>query len=57
MIFFSINVFSYCCICKKPFGTGAFARYPNDVLTHIDCVKNKHICPLTGKNFKTLSGS
>ena len=26
----------------------AFVRYPNGVLIHMKCMKNKNICPVTG---------
>ncbi|KAJ9595158.1 hypothetical protein L9F63_013516, partial [Diploptera punctata] len=46
---------NYCCVCKKPFSDGNFARYPNDVVTHVSCARHNNICPLTGKNFKSLT--
>ncbi|PSN49859.1 hypothetical protein C0J52_14136 [Blattella germanica] len=46
---------NYCCVCKKPFSDGTFARYPNNVVTHIACARHSSICPLTGKNFKSLA--
>lgn len=46
---------NYCCVCKKPFSDGNFARYPNDVVTHVSCTRQSNICPLTGKNFKNLT--
>lgn len=51
----SLHESNYCCVCKKPFVDGSFARYPNNVLTHVACARHRSICPLTGKNFKTLT--
>jgi hypothetical protein len=49
---FSIQPSSYCCVCKKRFEvTSGFVRYPNGVLTHSLCAKNKNVCPLTGRLF------
>lgn len=50
---FSIQNASYCCVCKKKFvATDGFVRYPNGVLTHVNCATNRQICPLTGHLFK-----
>lgn len=40
-----------CPLCNRPILPGLFARYPNNVLVHVPCMKNKHIDPLTGRNF------
>lgn len=42
---------SYCVICQKPFRNSEFARYPNGVIIHIECVKDQNICPITGQIF------
>ncbi len=44
---------SYCMACKKSFNKDLkFARYPNGVIVHYpECVKDKRICPVTGKMF------
>jgi vacuolar protein sorting-associated protein 3 len=39
-------------VCKKPFLDGSFARYPNNVITHINCAKQNDVCPLTGRVFR-----
>lgn len=46
---------SSCAVCGKGFSEPAFARYPNGVVTHIACAKNKSVCPITGKLFRTVS--
>ncbi|XP_069694581.1 transforming growth factor-beta receptor-associated protein 1-like isoform X2 [Periplaneta americana] len=51
----SLHENNYCCVCKKPFSDGNFARYPNNVITHVACARHNNICPLTGKNFKSLT--
>jgi len=40
-----------CPVCNLPFSDAAFVRYPNGIVTHIKCSKNKTICPVTGKWF------
>ena len=48
------NHFSFyrtCPVCNLPFSDAAFVRYPNGIVTHIKCSKNKTICPVTGKWF------
>lgn len=42
---------NYCCVCKKPFSDLKFARYPNDVITHVECGRLANVCPLTGHCF------
>ena len=42
---------SYCVICKKTFQDCQFARYPNGVIVHIQCMKDPKVCPLTGQLF------
>lgn len=42
-----------CAVCNRPFSDTSFVRYPNGVLTHRQCAKNKHVCPVTGKLFST----
>lgn len=49
---FTIHPSSYCCVCKRRFEvTSGFVRYPNGVITHPLCAKNKNVCPLTGHLF------
>lgn len=42
-----------CAVCNKTFNEPSFVRYPNGIITHIHCAKNKHVCPVTGKLFST----
>ena len=42
---------SYCVVCKKSFANCQFARYPNGVVVHIECMRDPKICPLTGQIF------
>ncbi|KAF4527983.1 hypothetical protein B566_EDAN016638 [Ephemera danica] len=48
---------NYCCVCKKAFSDGSFARFPNNVITHVACAKQNNVCPLTGKCFKEAFSS
>lgn len=48
---FLITADTTCPICTRPIQPGMFARYPNNVLVHVPCMKNKNIDPLTGRNF------
>ena len=41
-----------CPLCSRAFGDSAFMRYPNGVIVHTHCAKDKHVCPVTGKIFK-----
>lgn len=50
---FLILFFRMCAVCSRAFNDTAFVRYPNGVVTHVHCAKNKHICPVTGKLFST----
>uniref|UniRef100_A0A3Q3C9K9 VPS39 subunit of HOPS complex n=1 Tax=Haplochromis burtoni TaxID=8153 RepID=A0A3Q3C9K9_HAPBU len=34
-----------CRVCKKKIGNSAFARYPNGVVVHYFCCKDRNICP------------
>ncbi|CAI8050652.1 Transforming growth factor-beta receptor-associated protein 1 [Geodia barretti] len=40
-----------CPVCNLPFSDAAFVRYPNGVITHLKCGRNKTICPVTGTWF------
>ncbi|XP_064600183.1 transforming growth factor-beta receptor-associated protein 1-like [Liolophura sinensis] len=42
-----------CAVCNRAFSETTFVRYPNGVVTHVHCAKNKHVCPVTGKLFST----
>ncbi|KAL4225569.1 transforming growth factor [Mactra antiquata] len=44
-----------CAVCNRTFNEPSFVRYPNGIVTHIHCAKNKHVCPVTGKLFSTTS--
>ncbi|KAL6054782.1 Vam6/Vps39-like protein [Balamuthia mandrillaris] len=41
-----------CPVCHKRLGLSAFARYPNNVVVHYNCCKDRHVCPVTGTRFK-----
>uniref|UniRef100_A0A7N6A2E0 CNH domain-containing protein n=1 Tax=Anabas testudineus TaxID=64144 RepID=A0A7N6A2E0_ANATE len=34
-----------CRVCKKKIGNSAFARYPNGVVVHYFCCKDRNVCP------------
>lgn len=51
--FVTMNDDRMCAVCSRAFNDTAFVRYPNGVVTHVHCAKNKHICPVTGKLFST----
>ena len=40
-------------MCNRVFSDPSFVRYPNGILVHVHCAKNKHICPVTGRLFST----
>ncbi|CAG5123927.1 unnamed protein product [Candidula unifasciata] len=40
-----------CAVCNRAFNNPSFVRYPNGVVTHVHCAKNKYICPVSGKLF------
>lgn len=42
-----------CAVCNRAFSDPTFVRYPNGVVTHVHCAKNRHVCPVTGKLFST----
>ncbi|KAL3842523.1 hypothetical protein ACJMK2_020527 [Sinanodonta woodiana] len=44
-----------CAVCNRAFSDPTFVRYPNGVITHVHCAKNKHVCPVTGKLFSICS--
>uniref|UniRef100_A0A8K9X5R3 CNH domain-containing protein n=1 Tax=Oncorhynchus mykiss TaxID=8022 RepID=A0A8K9X5R3_ONCMY len=35
-----------CRVCKKKIGNSAFARYPNGVVVHYFCCKDRGVCPI-----------
>ena len=35
-----------CRVCHKRIGTSAFAMYPNDVIVHYYCCKDRRVCPV-----------
>ncbi|KAJ8039011.1 Vam6/Vps39-like protein [Holothuria leucospilota] len=35
-----------CLVCRKRMGNSAFARYPNGVIVHYYCCKDRKICPV-----------
>ena len=46
-----MSTFRLCEVCNRGFADPSFARYPNGVICHVHCAKNKNICPVTGKLF------
>ncbi|CAL1541537.1 unnamed protein product [Lymnaea stagnalis] len=40
-----------CAVCNRAFNDPSFVRYPNGIVTHVHCAKNKYICPVSGKLF------
>ncbi|XP_077979032.1 transforming growth factor-beta receptor-associated protein 1-like [Glandiceps talaboti] len=46
-----------CEVCRRPFNDTSFSRYPNGVITHTQCARNKVVCPITGKVFSTKKKS
>ncbi|BFZ03908.1 hypothetical protein BsWGS_06948 [Bradybaena similaris] len=42
-----------CAVCNRAFNNPSFVRYPNGVVTHVHCAKNKYICPVSGKLFSS----
>jgi hypothetical protein len=41
-----------CPVCNKRLGTSVFACYPNGVVVHFICFKDKSVCPVTGTRFQ-----
>ncbi|XP_077997895.1 vam6/Vps39-like protein [Glandiceps talaboti] len=35
-----------CRVCKKKIGNSAFARYPNGIIVHYYCCKDRNVCPV-----------
>ncbi|KAK7098537.1 transforming growth factor-beta receptor-associated protein 1-like [Littorina saxatilis] len=52
-----VNEERLCAVCKRAFNDPTFVRYPNGVVTHVHCAKNKFICPVTGRLFSSGSGA
>jgi len=40
-----------CPVCDKRIGAAVFAHYPNGVVVHYKCCKDKNVCPVTGTVF------
>jgi len=40
-----------CPVCNKRLGASVFAVYPNNIVVHYMCCKDKSVCPVTGINF------
>ena len=40
-----------CQVCRRPFNDATVVCYPNGVVTHLHCGRNKEVCPVTGKQF------
>ncbi|PRP83726.1 hypothetical protein PROFUN_09058 [Planoprotostelium fungivorum] len=47
-----INEERMCPVCSKRLGPNVFACYPNNVVTHYACCKDKFTCPVTGRSFR-----
>eukprot|EP00743_Colponemidia_sp_Colp-15_P003217 GILK01003476.1.p1 GENE.GILK01003476.1~~GILK01003476.1.p1 ORF type:complete len:839 (+),score=153.48 GILK01003476.1:104-2518(+) len=47
----SITPITACPVCNKRIGESAFAMYPNGILVHYACSKDRHVCPVTGDQF------
>lgn len=45
---------THCRVCHRPFNDGNIARYPNNVIAHIHCARNKTLCPVTGQLFSVF---
>ena len=43
-----------CPVCKKRIGDKVFVSFPNNITVHFKCQKEKHICPITGKDFRDV---
>eukprot|EP00736_Rhodelphis_marinus_P003648 Rmarinus@m.1100 len=44
-----------CSVCHRSIGRSAFACYPNGVLVHLNCLKDREVCPVTNQRFRTTS--
>jgi len=44
-----------CPVCKKRIGTSAFAYYPNGIVVHFKCSKDKDVCPVSKQRFSPKS--
>ncbi|KAL5007714.1 hypothetical protein ScPMuIL_016520 [Solemya velum] len=42
-----------CSVCNRAFNDPTFVCYPNGVVTHTHCAKNRQVCPVTGRLFST----
>ncbi|KAL6074326.1 transforming growth factor, beta receptor associated protein 1 [Balamuthia mandrillaris] len=45
-----------CPVCKKRIGD-VFAYFPNGVMVHFKCAQDKHVCPITGVDFRGASST
>ena len=41
-----------CHKCERLIDESVFARYPNGVVTHIHCMTDRFICPVTKTDFR-----
>ena len=46
-----------CYLCNRPLNNSTFMRYPNGIIIHSHCSRDKHVCPVTGKIFKIKKSS
>jgi len=43
-----------CSVCSKRIGDKVFAVYPNGVLCHFKCMQSRHVCPVSGVDFRSV---
>lgn len=46
---------SACRVCHKRIANAAFVRYPNGIIAHLSCAKDKNIDPISGVDFRVSS--
>lgn len=50
--FAKVEEYTRCAVCGEKIGTKVFYKYPNGVLVCFRCIKDKNVCPLTGRDFE-----
>ena len=43
-----------CAVCHKRINDQVFAFYPNGVVVHFKCAKDKHVDPVSGRDFRQI---
>ena len=43
-----------CSVCQNAIKDEPFSRYPNGIVVHLLCSRDKFVCPVTGKVFKLM---